>query len=83
VSGEAQGSPDPVRGELDYMDNLRRRRAFREAHPAAEFCRVGGWEQAFLPAGNGGGILVTREDLGELMDVLEAEFADGDEPDSG
>jgi len=60
-----------VRGEPDYVDQVPRRMAYEAAHPNVEILYLGPYWQAIIREDNGQTI-ITRHELRNLLDKLEA-----------
>ena len=69
--------PLNMRGQ-PWRDQVPRRQAFEEAHPEVTITAggsPGAWWQAAIDAGGGEVEYLTRFELSDLLDVLEARFA--------
>ena len=68
--------PASVRSEPEYIDQVPRMLAYKEAHPETEIIYFGPHWQAILRE-DGGMTVITRFSLQQLMDKLESLAAAG------
>ena len=65
-----------IRGDLDYVDQVPRLLAYRDAHPDVEIICCGPYWKAIILDGDDGSTEINRLSLKWLMDKLDSLAAD-------